>query len=186
MQARTNSLPIPRRGGGAAICENFPQQTHVSRRLKSAFSGAISRCRKSRIARPLVWIACSRLAGAASSPRRRVRWRRRPATKLTLTSKSHRGSPREYPFHLWFIAKIDLSIPQEAEIYFWRKSYPLPNCRNNRGRSSQRGLFFSSTFVAFFSFFFFIRGHPCTFPNIFTHSVRSISIDRSPCKSFVL
>lgn len=65
-------------------------------RPKSAFSRAIPRRQKNWLASPLVWVACFRLAGEASSLRRRARWRRQLAMKLTSTSRNRKESPREY------------------------------------------------------------------------------------------
>lgn len=77
-------------------------------RPKSAFSRAIPWRQKNWLASPLVWVACFRLAGEASSLRRRARWRRQLAMKLTSTSRNRKESPREYTFVFDLLVKINL------------------------------------------------------------------------------
>lgn len=88
-------------------------------RPRSAFSGAISRRQKNWIASPLVWVACFRLAGEASSLRRRVRWRRQLAMKSTSTSRNRKESPREYAFF------FDLLVENKSVSHINRRKYML-------------------------------------------------------------
>lgn len=75
-------------------------------RLKGTFSGAALNVVRTSFSSLVVWVAYFRLAGEASSPRRRAPSRRLPATKSTLISRNRRGLPRKYASSLCHLVRI--------------------------------------------------------------------------------